>query len=125
VAVAHRPRTRGRSKFRLTRLVGHALELYVAFSRRAVHGAALLALGVAALTGLLAATGLLTAPLAVYTGLAAQVAGLVALAVLLRYTALLADAQARPAMFYIREASIPVSPADALYPLDDRKAVTA
>jgi glycosyltransferase involved in cell wall biosynthesis len=125
VAVAHRPRTRGRSKFRLTRLVGHALELYVAFSRRAVHGAALLALGVAALTGLLAATGLLTTALAVYTGLAAQVAGLVALAVLLRYTALLADAQARPAMFYIREASVPVAPDDALYPLDDRKAVTA
>jgi hypothetical protein len=119
VPVAHRQRTRGRSKFRLRRLVGHALELYVAFSRRAIHGAALLALGVAGLTALLAvlgATGLLAVSTALYTGLAAQVAGLLGLAVLLRYVALVADAQARPAMFYVREASIPVSASDSLYP---------
>jgi hypothetical protein len=119
VPVAHRQRTRGRSKFRLKRLIGHALELYVAFSRRAIHGAALLALGVAGLTALLAvlgATGLLAVSAALYTALAAQVAGLIGLAVLLRYVALVADAQARPAMFYVREASIPVSASDSLYP---------
>ena len=48
-------------------------------------------------------------------GLAAQAVALVGLTVALRYVALVADAQPRPALFYIREASIPVDPTDHLY----------
>jgi hypothetical protein len=48
--------------------------------------------------------------------LLAQCVALTGGAVLLRYTVLVADAQPRPAMFYIREASIPVDPADELFP---------
>jgi glycosyltransferase involved in cell wall biosynthesis len=119
VPVEHRPRTRGTSKFRLGRLVGHALELYVAFSRRAVH-----AVAIALLLAALGAAGLATAafagwvgvPAAVGGGLLAQCVALAAAAVALRYTVLVADAQPRPAMFYIRTASIPVDAADELFP---------
>lgn len=118
VQVEHRARTRGRSKFRLGRLVAHALELYVAFSRRVIHGAALLAL-VAAMVAMAAAVagaiGWLAAPGMAGVGLTLHCAGLLALAVLLRYLALVADDQPRPAMFYIREASIPIDPSDYLY----------
>jgi hypothetical protein len=118
VLVDHRPRIRGRSKFRFGRLVAHALELYVGFSRRAIHGAAVLALfaAVAAL-GLVpaAAVGWLGTQGATAAVLAALCVGLVGLAVLLRYVVLVADAQPRPALFYIREASIPVDPADHIY----------
>lgn len=121
VAVEHRPRMRGRSKFRLTRLVGHALELYVAFSRRAVHGVALLTLAVAGLAAALAlagAVGWLGGTAATVTTLVAQAAGLLGIAVLLRYVVLLADAAPRPALYYIREASVPVDRADHLYGAD-------
>jgi polyisoprenyl-phosphate glycosyltransferase len=118
VAVAHRPRTRGRSKFRLPRLVAHAIELYVGFSRRAIHGAAVLCSMAAAAAGgfaLAGLTGWLDVPGATAGALAAQCAGLVALAVLSRYVTLVADAGPRPAMFYIREASVPVADADRLF----------
>ncbi|MEV0132412.1 glycosyltransferase family 2 protein [Dactylosporangium sp. NPDC050688] len=119
VPVEHRPRTRGTSKFRLGRLIGHALELYVAFSRRAVHWVAIVLLLAALVsTGLAVAAfaGLLGAGVAVGAGLVAQSFALGGAAVLLRYTVLIADAQPRPAMFYVREASIPVEPADELFP---------
>jgi len=122
VAVSHRARTRGRSKFRLGRLIAHALELYVAFSRRSIHAAALLALVAAVATvGIATATGFgwLGGAAASVTGLAAQFVGLIGLAVLMRYVVLVADAQARPAMFYIREASVLVDPADHLYGADN------
>jgi len=118
VPVSHRARTRGRSKFRLGRLIAHALELYVAFSRRAIHAAALLALLTAIATAgmaMAAALGWLTGAAALVTGFAAQSVGLIGLAVIMRYLVLLADAQARPAMFYVREASLPVNPADHIY----------
>jgi hypothetical protein len=107
VPVAHRARTRGKSKFRLPRLVSHALELYVGFSRRAIHGAALLSVFTALAVLGLAFTGWGTA-----VGVAVALLGL---AVLMRYVVLVADAQARPALFYVRESSIPVHPADRLY----------
>lgn len=119
VPVPHRPRQQGRSKFRLGRLVGHALELYVGFSRRLAALAALLALVSAVVAGLVALAvivGLGSAWDAVVTGLVAQVVGLVASAVLLRYVWLVADATPRPALFYVREANIPVDPSDLLYP---------
>ena len=53
---------------------------------------------------------------AVGGGLLALAVVLAGAAVNLRYTVLVADAQPRPAMFYIREASIPVGPADELFP---------
>jgi len=118
VPVSHRARTRGRSKFRLGRLIAHALELYIAFSRRAIHATALLALVAAIATvgmATVAALGWLGGSAALVTGLAAQSVGLIGLAVLMRYLVLVADAQARPAMFYIRAASFPVDPADHVY----------
>jgi glycosyltransferase involved in cell wall biosynthesis len=128
VPVAHRPRTRGRSKFRLTRLVGHAVELFVAFSRRAVHGAALLAIAAAvALAGFVVAgaTGWLGLSGVLVGAMTAQCAVLLGLAVLLRYVALIADAQSRPAMFYVREASLPIADSDRLYTADQRRPVEA
>ena len=118
VPVAHRPRARGRSKLRLPRLISHAIELYVGFSRRAIYGAAVLALLAAVATSGLAvaaALGWLGGSGVAAGGLAAQAVALVGLTVALRYVALVADAQPRPALFYIREASIPVDPADHLY----------
>ena len=123
VAVTHRPRTRGRSKFRLARLVGHAVELYVAFSRRAIHGAALMAIASSVVLGGLVvagATGSLSVSGVVAGAVTAQCAVLLGLAVLLRYVALVADAQPRPNMFYIREASLPVADSDRLYAADQR-----
>ncbi|MEU0558915.1 glycosyltransferase family 2 protein [Dactylosporangium sp. NPDC006015] len=119
VPVEHRERTRGTSKFRLGRLIGHALELYVAFSRRAVHWVAIVLLLAALVTAGLSATafaGWVGVAPAIGGALLAECVALAGAAVMLRYTVLVADAQPRPAMFYIREASIPVDAADELFP---------
>jgi len=128
VQVEHRARRRGRSKFRFSRLVAHAFELYFGFSRRMATGAAglaLLAAGMAGLTVLAALAGWLSALQAVVVSLAAQMVALIGTAVLVRYLVLIADAQTRPALFYIREASIPVDPADLLYPTTPVKTLIA
>ncbi|MEV4131609.1 glycosyltransferase family 2 protein [Dactylosporangium sp. NPDC049742] len=119
VPVEHRERTRGTSKFRLGRLIGHALELYVAFSRRAVHWVAIVLLLAALVTAGLAAAafaGWVGVAPAIGGALLAECVALAGAAVMLRYTVLVADAQPRPAMFYIREASIPVDASDQLFP---------
>ncbi|WP_240780170.1 glycosyltransferase family 2 protein, partial [Nonomuraea zeae] len=108
--VTHRPRTAGRSKLRLVKLVAHAFELYFGFSRRpltAVYAAG--ALGVvlavaAALTGA-GPIPLLLAPLL-------TAATLAALAVVARYLDGLLRDSSRVRRYYVRSANLPLRPED-------------
>lgn len=117
VPIEHRPRTSGRSKFRLSRLAGHAFELLFGFSWRplnAVYLLAAVAAGVAVALAVAAGVGAVS-PLAVAVAALLLVAvTLVAVAVVGRYLhRLLLDS--RPAgKYYIREANLPVRPADTL-----------
>jgi glycosyltransferase involved in cell wall biosynthesis len=119
VEVAHRARAHGRSKLRLRWLVGHAMGLFVGFSNRAATAAALGGLAVAAVTGLLGLatlTGLVGVGTAVAVALGGVAAILLGLAVGLRYLIAVGSGQPRPRLFYVREATIPVDPADRLIP---------
>ncbi len=106
VPVEHRPRSQGRSRFTLATLAGHGMDLWVGFSHRLAHGAAILALVAAALLavtlGLFAAQVVGTAAL-----LAALAAGvlvlLIAVAAALRFLVLLGDDRARPEQYYIAD----------------------
>ncbi|MCP2169512.1 glycosyltransferase family 2 protein [Goodfellowiella coeruleoviolacea] len=118
VAVGHRARQRGRSKVGYAFLARHAIELFVGYTRRLTTAAsvgALLAAGCAALAGLGAAVGLLTgrAAAAAVFGLLAVV--LVALSMTVRYLVAVGAGQPRPRLYYIREASLPVDPAELLF----------
>lgn len=123
VAVGHRARERGESKVGFRFLASHAVELFVGFTRRLPGVAAGLALGTAALCGVLAigaATGLLGVA-ATATALFAVLAVITAvLAVGVRYLVTVGAGQPRPRRFYIRETSLRdrVDPADLL--LDER-----
>ncbi len=117
VPVTHRARERGGSKLNFRWLVGHAMGLFVGFSNRMATAASLLALFAAAVAGLGAvgaAAGLLWTD-----GFAAVVLGvlfvaMVVLAVSVRYLVAVGAGQARPALFYVRESTMPVDPADRL-----------
>ena len=117
VPVEHRPRTHGRSRFRVWQLVGHTFDLLFGHSWRPLNGSYLVAaLGVAAA---LALAGLAAAGLAGPTPLAAGALLLAAItlamvALLGRYLhRLLRDLQPdRP--YYIREANVPLRPEDRL-----------
>lgn len=101
VPTAHRPRTAGRSKFRLRHLAGYAFELFFSYSWRFFS-----LLYLVALAGAACAVAGLEAP--------AAVAGLACVAVLARYVhRLMRDLQ--PARrYYIKEASVPTRPEDTL-----------
>jgi glycosyltransferase involved in cell wall biosynthesis len=117
VPVAHRARERGGSKLHFRWLVGHAVGLFVGFSNRMATAASLLALVAAAVAGLGAvgtATGLLGAHVVAAAVLAVLVAVLAVLAVSIRYLVAVGAGQARPALFYVRESTMPVDPADRL-----------
>lgn len=117
VPVEHRARARGRSKLNFRWLVGHAMGLFVGFSTRLATLAAIVAL-VAAGGALLAASGsaagLLDAGMSRAAILVLLVAVLSVLAVVVRYLVAVGSGQPRPALFYVREASIEVDPADLL-----------
>ncbi|GAA1217857.1 glycosyltransferase family 2 protein [Prauserella alba] len=123
VAVGHRARERGESKVGFRFLASHAVELFVGFTRRLPGVAAGLALGTAALCGLLAVaagTGVIggaAVPAALFVVLAVLTA---VLAVGVRYLVTVGAGQPRPRQFYIRETSLHdrVDPADLL--LDER-----
>jgi glycosyltransferase involved in cell wall biosynthesis len=119
VEVEHRARRRGTSKLRFRWLVGHALSLFVGFSNRMATAAALtgvLLAGIAVLLGIGTATGLVGA-VAALTVVLVLLGGLaVIMAVLLRFLVAVRAGQARPRMFYIREANVSVDPADRLIP---------
>lgn len=123
VAVGHRARERGESKVGFRFLASHAVELFVGFTRRLPGAAAGLALGTAALCGLLAvgaATGLIgvTATAAALFAVLAVITAVLAVGV--RYLVSVGAGQPRPRQFYIRETSLRdrVDPADLL--LDER-----
>jgi hypothetical protein len=118
VPVSHRARQRGESKVGFRWLAGHAIGLFVNVSRRLTTLASVTALGAGGLAMLLAlgvATGLVTmaaggAALFVLVG---GVLGVLALT--MRFLVTIAADQARPRLFYVREATIPIDPEDLLF----------
>lgn len=117
VPVTHRARERGGSKLHFRWLVGHAMGLFVGFSNRMATAASLVALFAAAVVGLGAvgaATGLLWTDVFATVVLGASFATLAVLAVSVRYLVAVGAGQARPALFYVRESTMPVDPADRL-----------
>jgi polyisoprenyl-phosphate glycosyltransferase len=111
VEVGHAPRQDGASRFRLGRLVSHALDLFFGFSLRPFVLLAASAAVAALLTVAVAATGAAVAPVAV---LAVQTLGLTALAVLGRYVMGLVR-QASPIRYLVRESNIAIAPEDLLH----------
>ena len=123
VPVAHRQRADGRGRWTFRKLTLHAIDLFTGFSFRPLVPVYLLAgaaaVAAAALLGLLAAGrvrpgGLEAAILAV------QAAMFLGLAVVTRYLVRVLKGQARPPLYCIREANIPLDPADDLY-RDERR----
>jgi hypothetical protein len=117
VLTEHRPRQSGRSKFRLSRLAGHAFELFFGFSWRplnavyllaAVAASAALGLAVAAGSGAVSQPAVSVATLLV----AALTLGAVGLVGRYLHGRLLDARPVRP--YYIREANLPVRPQDTL-----------
>jgi hypothetical protein len=118
IPVTHRARLRGESKVGIRWLAGHAIGLFVNVSRRLTTLAAVTALtvgAVALLLGLGAATGLVgaTAGRAALFVLIATVLGV--LAFTMRYLVSIQADQARPRLFYVREATVPIDPEDLLF----------
>jgi glycosyltransferase involved in cell wall biosynthesis len=114
VEIEHAPRTAGRSKWRPGRLVGHSFELFTGYSLRPlVWLYALAAATVPALLLLAALAG--STRLALGAVLAGQAVLLAGLALVAGYVHRLVRGSARPAQFYVREASMPVVPEDSLY----------
>lgn len=117
VPIVHHPRRDGRSRFRLSHLVGHSFDLLYGHSWRPLNGSYL----VAAL-GLLAAlvlAGLGTAGLAGPAALgvgAVLLAGatLATVALVGRYLHRLLLDQHRTRPYYIRESNVPLDPGDRL-----------
>jgi glycosyltransferase involved in cell wall biosynthesis len=117
IPVAHRARQRGGSKLNFRWLVGHAMGLFVGFSNRMATAAALLALvaaGVAGLAAVATGVGLLGTRAVTTIVLGLLLTVLTVLAVSMRHLVAVGSGQARPALFYIREATVPVDPADQL-----------
>ena len=111
VGVSHARRTTGGSKWRPWKLFSHSFELFFGFSQRPLIWLYTAALGCAGMLLLAALLGLPAGRL-VLVGLAVL---LVSVAVLAAYVHRLIQGSARPAQFYVREANIPVAPADSFY----------
>jgi glycosyltransferase involved in cell wall biosynthesis len=117
VPTRHRQRA-GRSKWRMSRLVGHSFELFFGYSWRPLNAVYVLAvLGAAAgALGLLAAaaSGAATGTALAVCALIASVLTLSAVALSTRYLhrLLLDSRHTRP--YYIREANVPVRPEDGV-----------
>jgi glycosyltransferase involved in cell wall biosynthesis len=119
VPVVHRPRARGRSKFRLHRLASHALDLYFGFSTR-LRALTIFLLVVAMVCCVtmagLTLSGMLPVRLLATLSLAAAACTLLSLALLARYTIMLFAAFQRGPLYCIREANFVVSAGDLLAP---------
>lgn len=125
VAVGHRARARGRSKVGLGWLTGHAIELFVGFTRRPAVAAAVTALvaaGVAVLAAGASATGLMGGSAVVTAEFSLSAVALVTSSLTIRYLVAVGAGQPRPRLFYVREASLPIDEADLLFerPADRR-----
>jgi hypothetical protein len=118
VPVEHRARERGESKVGLRWLAGHALGLFVSRGRRLTTVAAVAALGacgLALLFALAVAIGLV-GPVAADAALLVLVAtALGVLALTVRVLVAIAASQARPRLFYVREATVPIDAEDLLF----------
>jgi polyisoprenyl-phosphate glycosyltransferase len=113
VPTAHRPRERGQPKVRFRGLAKHAMELFVSFSDRPMAltvSVSVLGSSIAILAAVLAIAGFSVLALTDV----ALAAGLLALAVIGRYLIHIANGQARPPSFLIREANVPIEPGDRL-----------
>jgi len=114
VDVSHARRTAGGSRWRPWRLVSHSFELFFGFSLRPLvwlYAAAVVMTAVLLVAALTGRTVGAAAPLL----LAGQALLLAAVAVVAAYLHRLVRGSARPALFYVREANIPVAPEDSLY----------
>jgi len=112
VPVSHRPRTRGRSTVRFRFLARHAIELFAAFTTRPstlASTAALLAGSVATVLAAVVGAGGLGAREALAVALVLLAVVLVVLALVVRQLVLVQSGQARPRLYYVREASLPVA----------------
>ncbi|GAA1018173.1 glycosyl transferase [Acrocarpospora pleiomorpha] len=117
VPVRHRERLTGSPKATLRRLAAHAAGLFVTRSGRltsAASGLALAGAGLAALAAAGAALGGLGQPAGATVSLLLAAVSLGVLAFLVRHQATIAAGQARPRLFYVREASIPIAAEDLL-----------
>jgi glycosyltransferase involved in cell wall biosynthesis len=117
VPVPHRPRRDGRSKFRISQLVGHSFELLFGHSWRPLNGSYLVAAAGAAAALALAGLGLagLAGPTAL--GVAAVVLAATTLATVAlvgRYLQRLMLDQQRTRPYYFKESNVPLQPADRL-----------
>jgi glycosyltransferase involved in cell wall biosynthesis len=105
VDVEHRRRTGGRSRWAVRRLIAHSAELWFGFSLRPlvwVYVAVAVAVPVAAAAGTVGVV-------------AGEAVLLASVGVLTAYVHRLVRGSVRPALFYVREANIPVAPEDSLY----------
>ena len=114
VPTAHRPRSGGTVKWKLSRLVGHAMDLFVGFSVRPLAAVPAAAVVAAAITAGLLVLGAGTTEAV----LAIDAVILLALGVLTRY--LIPHLRVRGALpaYLIRESNLPIDPADDLYALE-------
>lgn len=118
VPVEHRARQRGESKVGIRWLAGHAIGLFVSVGRRLTTAASVTTLAgcwLALLIALASATGLVNpaAHGAALFVLVAIVLGVHALTV--RLLVVIAASQARPRLFYVREATVPIDAEDLLF----------
>jgi polyisoprenyl-phosphate glycosyltransferase len=127
VPIAHRARARGESKVNLRWLAGHAIGLFVSAGRRLTTVASVTALGacgLALLFALATMTGLVNSAVggAALFALVAIALGILALTV--RFLVTIAASQARPRLFYVREATVPIEADDLLFGTDRARPAT-
>jgi polyisoprenyl-phosphate glycosyltransferase len=118
VPVAHRERTGGPAKWTFRKLALHAVDLFTGFSFRALVPVYLLAAATvvgALVLAVLAATGRVAPDTVGVAVLAVQGAMFLGLAVVARYLVRVVKGQARPPLYLVREANLPLDPADDLY----------
>jgi polyisoprenyl-phosphate glycosyltransferase len=121
VPTEHRPRTGDRPKWRLSRLVGHSMELFFGFSFvpvlwvwAAALAAAIVAAGAGAVLLSVGAGG--ATPVLAWIDVALTVAVLAGLAVVARYVQqAVVSAQRGLRLYYVRESNVRITPEDALY----------
>ena len=111
VDVDHAPRHDGSSRFALSRLVSHALDLFFGFSMRPFVLLSASTAIAAVLVVLVSATGVPSPRVAV---LAVQTLALAGLAVLGRYVMGLVR-QVGPIRYLVRESNLAIAPEDLLY----------
>ena len=109
VDVAHRQRQDGGSRWAVWRLFAHSAELFFGFSLRPLMW---LYAAVALAVPVVLAAGAIGSPAG---ALAGEVVLLGAVGVLAAYVHRLVRGSVRPALFYVREANIPIAPEDSLY----------